>query len=152
MLLACLLAVAGCASNPTRVETQAAEIQAPVLVRALSLGARQITATEAAEEAIVLYEVRLEIRQVLAGAAEGSMEADVITVPLAASNPGYFRRGAEIVILLDPQRIRLSRPLYWRRFTRFACVASTEIAGSSLNLSDRQSIMVGDDTCLYYGP
>ncbi|HKR25690.1 MAG TPA: hypothetical protein VJS15_10550 [Allosphingosinicella sp.] len=152
LLATCLFAVAGCALLPDRADAQEADVRAPVLVRALSLGARQVTPTEAVEDLIVLYEVRLEVSQVLAGAPEGSMESDTVTVRLAASNAGHFRRGAELVVLLDPRRMALSRALYWRRFTQFACVATSEVRNSALDLSDRRPIVVGDDTCIFYGP
>lgn len=124
----------------------------PVLVHAVSLEARQLTPTLSAEDLVVVYEVRLDIQQVLEGGAALSMESDVVTVRLAASNAGYVRRGAELVVLLDPRRIAASAPLHWRRFTRFACVEKAEMEGAGLNVFDERSIVVGSELCLHYGP
>jgi len=144
--------LSACVSAPSESRPAQIELPRPVLVRAIAQSVRQDTEATTAEDLNSVYEVRLDVQQVLAGAPEGSMESEIATVRLAASNAGYFGRGAELVVLLDPKRINSSTPLYWRRFTRFACVESTELEKSGLTLDESQALSVGGDTCLFYGP
>ena len=152
LLSAGLLMMAACVSLPAESWSAEVQVTKPILVRAIVQSAKQLTPIMEAQDLVAVYEVKLEIQQVLAGASEWSMESDAITIKLAASNPGYFGRGAELVVLLDPSQSSASKASYWRRFTRFACIETAQVDKSRLQLEDRQAVVVGTDTCLIYGP
>jgi hypothetical protein len=152
VLFSAFVALGACVPVQAEVGQAEVEVTRPMLVHAVSLEARQLTPTLSAEDLIIVYEVRLDVRQVLAGGDVGSMESDVVTVRLAASNAGYFRRGADLVVLLDPRRIAAAAPLHWRGFSRFACVEKAEMEGAGLDVRGERSIAVGSELCLPYGP
>ena len=141
-----------CAPIPAGAEVVTATVTKPAIVRAIVQNASQLTPTNEAKDLIVDYQVTLELQEVIAGAPVGSMDGDVISVRLAAGNSGYFRKGNDLIVLLDPKLIANGQSIYWRRFTRFACIETAEAAKSGIAIPDKSRVQVGDDICLFYGP
>jgi hypothetical protein len=129
---------------------QSSPLKAPVLVLARSKGAKLVSSAQDEPLLSAIFDVRLEIEQVLAGDGWRNMDDDSIVVRLRAENPGFLASGVKLIVLLDPVLVSQKKELYWRRPMTVYCVSKEVIEDRGLVVNIGKPIRFGRDVCINY--
>lgn len=151
--LASLALATGCAASDTGPQTTVPSVAPPnaLWVGAVVLSSRPLPQELAGLNFASPYEVQIAVDGVMAGGDFEVLEGRRYVVRLMASNGSALREGAEITVLLDPDRMQNGDFMDWRPFVRFACVSSRELSETGLAVSAPDVVESRGDVCLRYG-